>query len=38
MLWIEVVVRVLVKVEILWILLLRLSCCPLGKSLVGLRL
>ena len=37
-LWIGVVVRVLVKAEILWILRLRLSYCLLGKSLVGLWL
>ena len=38
MLWIEVVVRMLVKVEIQWNLRLLLSCCLLSKSLVGLRL
>ena len=37
-LWIEVVVRVLVKVEILWILHLLLSCCLLGTLLEGLLL
>ena len=37
-LWIGVVVRVLVKVEIQWNLQLLLSYCLLSKSLVGLRL
>ena len=35
MLWTEVVVLVLVKVETLWIPRLLLSCCLLGKLLVG---
>ena len=38
MLWIAVVVLVLVKVEILWIPRLLLSCCPLGKLLGDLLL
>ena len=37
-LWIEVVVCVLVKAEILWNLHLLLSCCLLSKLLVGLWL
>ena len=38
MLWIEVVVHVLVKMEIQWNLRLLLSCCLLSKSLVDLWL
>ena len=38
MLWIEVVVHMLMKAEILWILHLLLSCCLLGTLLEGLLL